>query len=394
MSNFWLIKSSAHTLLLLLIIIIYVSGAPANANISEHETQALYKRGNKLAPLEIPDPYFIKKAKLIAVASSMSNCPRVDLQSWRNCSRCREYTRQTLRFQGRTHQPAQGERSPGLELIAHINMQGAPIFNGGAVFLQHPVPSTSKLGQSHPLDSTIIISFPGSSEEKDWKDNRRFWKVPFVYNNQKWPGLRIYKGLFQGFLKVWDQVKSIMKTLHEKYPRYNILVTGHSRGAPLAVLAAFYMILEMGIPSELIEAWSFGSPRFVNKEFIEVLREMNVKVWNVQYEGDPIVRLPPSFYGFRHIPRQIFITHRDLLPNGKLSALQSEEDPPRTYLCDPLDGDDRRCTWGSPWWNVRRDRHINFAGWGPGGWDLYWGNGRYTCEDTDNGPLMRDGEVL
>lgn len=114
-------------------------------------------------------------------------------------------------------------------------MQDEPIFNSGNIFLQHPVPKT-KFSKPHPLEKHIMITFPGSSEDQDWKDNYDVAQKTFQYPlGTKWKGTRVMRGMWRGMQKVWPRVKYHLRELRNMYPDYTITVSGHSRGAKMFV---------------------------------------------------------------------------------------------------------------------------------------------------------------
>ncbi|WIA37880.1 hypothetical protein OEZ86_014727 [Tetradesmus obliquus] len=71
-----------------------------------------------------------------------------------------------------------------------------------------------------------------------------------------------------------------------------VVVTGHSLGAALATLGAFW--LKTIMPSVTVECWAFASPRVGNKEFAEVFASTVDSCFRFTHKNDVVPAVPAS----------------------------------------------------------------------------------------------------
>ncbi|KAI9136617.1 Alpha/Beta hydrolase protein [Paraphysoderma sedebokerense] len=333
---------------------------------SEQSSDSLHVLGkrNALPNLTLADAAFVERAQLVGVVNSIASCHTDLVKTWTKCTRCQKYSETTARSENASTQASKSKSAEGFEIVSYFNMQGdIKQLDSGFVAVQHPV-INSKTNATHPLSNSIIIAMPGASSIKDWIDNLKGKSSDLGLPN--WDGAKVHHGLLGGFHIVWKQMKDVIKRLNSKYPNYRILVTGYSRSAPIAIIATVFITEQLKISVPLIEAWSFGSPRFVNLRFNQILLNKNIQVYNVMHEGDPLSKLPPKWWGFLHVPQEVYITTRTL-------DLQTGEELPvnktirsKTYLCDKTFGtEDPRCIDRvAKRKSTDIDDHLLFKGWG------------------------------
>lgn len=81
-------------------------------------------------------------------------------------------------------------------------------------------------------------------------------------------GGKVSKYFGDGFLRLWDQgMKDDFVTLLNKYPNYEVWVTGHSLGGALASLAASYIISTNLVTQDKIKLITYGEPRVGEKNY-------------------------------------------------------------------------------------------------------------------------------
>ncbi len=119
-------------------------------------------------------------------------------------------------------------------------------------------------------------------------------------------GGRVHQGFFKAFKKVWEKsggVKIFLDHLLEENSKRNLWFTGHSLGGALAGLAFSIYPSSFGL-------YTFGSPRFGDKEFITL--SSNKPVWRIVNYDDPIPLLPPDLpkinFNFKHLGKLIYLT--------------------------------------------------------------------------------------
>jgi predicted lipase len=76
----------------------------------------------------------------------------------------------------------------------------------------------------------------------------------------------------------YDEIVEDVKLLLKEHPDYKIYVTGHSLGAALSTVAAFYLTCDPDIPKP-VTLLNFASPRVGGKNFLEATRYLEKKRW-------------------------------------------------------------------------------------------------------------------
>jgi len=170
----------------------------------------------------------------------------------------------------------------------------------------------------------LWITFRGTDSLGEWLSNLTFWKKSIPYDNME-TKIRVHTG----FLNVYKNNKVRDKILAEITEEINhIRITGHSRGAALAVLSA--VDIQYNFPDRDIEVILFGCPRVGNKEFAKSYNKRVDKTVRIENSNDLITKLPFPFMGFRHVgaklhigkPRIPFIfSTNDHYPHRYLSGL-------------------------------------------------------------------------
>merc|ERR1712150_215950 len=99
-----------------------------------------------------------------------------------------------------------------------------------------------------------------------------------------------------------NQILSSVKALLKKHPDYKVYVTGHSLGAALSTMAAYYLSIDDEIPKP-VTCINFASPRVGDAGFLNAVRvlekEGNLRHLRVVNENDTITVVPSI--GFKHV---------------------------------------------------------------------------------------------
>lgn len=114
----------------------------------------------------------------------------------------------------------------------------------------------------------ITLIFRGSESYVDWIYDLIVFKES-ILNDKK---LRVHKGFYLQLMcdNTYNHIETLMLEYMEKYPTYKIYVTGHSAGAALSTLYAFFfsqMLEKKKMNDKKIICISFASPRIGNKRF-------------------------------------------------------------------------------------------------------------------------------
>lgn len=145
------------------------------------------------------------------------------------------------------------------------------------------------------LGGDIFISFAGSDDFKDWKENFYISK-----RYVKKLGLTVHAGFWDSMMECWVHLASNIEALYRG--KGKIILTGHSKGAAIAFCARL-MLIECGYDSSKIHYIGFAQPRVLRKSskkrYKKQRLELNTTIYEVQ--GDPVIRLPRGYMGFTHV---------------------------------------------------------------------------------------------
>ncbi len=86
------------------------------------------------------------------------------------------------------------------------------------------------------VTNSIITTFRGTETKLNWLEDFDFKKVDYLL-----PGCTncsVHQGFLACYESLSDQVESYIDVLTLKYPNATVVVTGHSLGAAIAMLAA------------------------------------------------------------------------------------------------------------------------------------------------------------
>ncbi|KAK3185719.1 hypothetical protein K4F52_005584 [Lecanicillium sp. MT-2017a] len=113
-----------------------------------------------------------------------------------------------------------------------------------------------------------------------------------------------------GFADAWDEIAhTATSAIHEGLtanPSYKVVITGHSLGGAVAHLGAAYL-RQAGYACDV---YTYGSPRVGNDKFANFATSQPGKMFRVTHEADPVPRLPPIIFGYRHTSPEYWLTSR------------------------------------------------------------------------------------
>jgi len=117
----------------------------------------------------------------------------------------------------------------------------------------------------------------------------------------------VHTGFYAAYLEVASRALSFVKEAKAANPTYNVAVTGYSLGAAVGTIAASYL-RKGGIPAELI---TYGSPRVGNTAFAQFVTEQAGAEYRVTHAADPVPRLPPIIFNYRHTSPEYWFDEGD-----------------------------------------------------------------------------------
>lgn len=116
--------------------------------------------------------------------------------------------------------------------------------------------------------------------------------------------VRVHQGFADGLASVWASVTETLRSGGETKP---LIVTGHSLGGALAVLAA-YALRQQKAPFNVQGVYTYGQPRAGDSAFAEDYdRLFRLRHWRMVNHRDAVPRLPPRAMGFRHTGRVLYL---------------------------------------------------------------------------------------
>ncbi|KZT32922.1 alpha/beta-hydrolase [Sistotremastrum suecicum HHB10207 ss-3] len=129
-------------------------------------------------------------------------------------------------------------------------------------------------------------------------------------------GVKVHKGFQETFLRTSSQITSLVSkslTSQSPGPITNVLVTGHSLGAAIAVMDAIDIktnILTGSLAGIKLDCVVFGLPRGGNQAWANFVDQtLGTSLSHTSNKNDPIPTLPPLFLSFEHPSGEIHITN-------------------------------------------------------------------------------------
>ncbi|GMH44518.1 hypothetical protein BSKO_12470 [Bryopsis sp. KO-2023] len=163
---------------------------------------------------------------------------------------------------------------------------------------------------------TILVCFRGTySASNVWTD-LQFWRVVHTPKRGNY-FLRSRPLVHWGFMKSWTAsnlnhriLNRVIQIMHsDKFDKENarVLVTGHSLGGALAVLASHDIATHCGIGPKQITCYTYGAPRVGNHAFAREYDALVPNTWQVINDEDFIPRMPKFLILFKHVGTKAII---------------------------------------------------------------------------------------
>mmetsp|Transcript_7385 Transcript_7385/g.32843 ORF Transcript_7385/g.32843 Transcript_7385/m.32843 type:complete len:443 (+) Transcript_7385:2029-3357(+) len=184
--------------------------------------------------------------------------------------------------------------------------------------------ATDTHGLVYSADDRIVVAFKGTQSGANVRTDLQAAMYPlnkfvegFVIEDEvhdfrnRWLNKRmqpmIHKGFGFAYTTVRQQIWNEVHRLYEENPR-PLFFTGHSLGGALATLCAFDCSKTIS-PDDGCYAFTYGSPRVGNKQFVEEYNREVPCTWRLVHAEDPVTKLPPALF-FRHVGQSALITRK------------------------------------------------------------------------------------
>jgi len=165
----------------------------------------------------------------------------------------------------------------------------------------------------------IVAAFRGTNSNLNWEQDFDAFMVDFTLPNTTCGNAcRVH----QGFFAVYESLRPQLLSAFEATWRLHAdaapaaMVTGHSLGAALSMLAAVDLISQYSTRFHLnFTLYNFGEPRVGNPAFVLWATHTILLPYHRQYrvthKSDPIPRVPPLEFGYLHAPHEIWYNNND-----------------------------------------------------------------------------------
>jgi len=116
-------------------------------------------------------------------------------------------------------------------------------------------------------------------------------------------------GFYSAYKGVANMVKEQVDRLLNLHKTAKIVVTGHSLGGAMAVLAALDLKVQHGKVDYL---YTYGQPRVGNQAFADYLQAQVPATYRVINYADTVPHVPPSAFSFKHGGHEMWYNPRGM----------------------------------------------------------------------------------
>jgi len=150
---------------------------------------------------------------------------------------------------------------------------------------------------------SIVVSFRGSRSVRNFIADATFDKVDV---SNICAGCEVHEGFNNAYQDQAVAVRAAVQQQKTNNPDYQVVVTGHSLGGALAVLAATDL---RGLGFD-VTLYTYGQPRVGNSAFSEFVTNAGT-IFRTTHLNDPVPRLPPIATDYVHISPEYWISAGD-----------------------------------------------------------------------------------
>eukprot|EP00803_Ostreobium_quekettii_P010560 evm.model.scf_1177.1 EVM.evm.TU.scf_1177.1 scf_1177:22060-24549(-) len=161
---------------------------------------------------------------------------------------------------------------------------------------------------------TIVVSFRGTYSATNLLSDLKVWRVPHHdLRGHSWLGTipLVHNGFFQTWKtlsrSLIPKLMKIMQSPGFDKSRMRVLLTGHSMGGAISLLAAcdFHRILDLRL--DQISVYTLGCPRVGNHAFAIEYSKLVPDTWHVVNSVDAIAKLPKLWFLYKHCGHKVVI---------------------------------------------------------------------------------------
>lgn len=173
-------------------------------------------------------------------------------------------------------------------------------------------------------NKNMYIAFRGANTVNDYlRDLDVFYKA-YPPSKRLFFKPKVHMGFFTGY----ESVKpDIVKAIQSNPDIENILITGHSMGAALAVYCAFDMNREFKTRNLSIILYTFGCPEVGNGPFVNKFKKELKNSYRVVNDEDIVAKI--NIPGLTHVPTMVLLNGNGITvnPSKAIRLKESLDDP-------------------------------------------------------------------
>ncbi|KAI2790440.1 Lipase [Penicillium oxalicum] len=196
----------------------------------------------------------------------------------------------------------------GANQVVSCSANNCPDVQASGAMMLYEFDSTNTYGDAAGFlaaDTTqqqIILSFRGSRTTSNWIANLD----TELTSSTLCSGCEVHQGFWLDYQTVAATLKAQIDAALNTYPGYSLVVTGHSLGGALAMLAG----LDLNSQGYAPTIYTYGQPRVGNLALAQYITNVGNQ-WRVTHADDAVPKLPPRLFGFSHASPEYWITSGD-----------------------------------------------------------------------------------
>lgn len=136
-------------------------------------------------------------------------------------------------------------------------------------------------------EKMIYVVYRGSSSTLNWMADAEVNKVD--YKSYPECGCKVHNGFYRSTQNIVNMTRMSVKMLKTKYPRYSLMVTGHSYGAAVSQMIG----MELMRDGEKPIVYNYGQPRTGEKKYGDFVNTVLIEYKRVTHNKDIVPHVPP-----------------------------------------------------------------------------------------------------
>lgn len=176
----------------------------------------------------------------------------------------------------------------------------------------------AELIENQETDTQVLIVWDSADMIVCWRgtDSKTDWRTNFNISQFKTEVECVHDGFYSAMMSLFGNVDIALREIKSRYalPSPRLTVTGHSLGAALAGMFAYYY--DQVTP--VYEVWMHASPRWAGRLTSKVFdKTFKGRAWRTEHNNDIVCRVPfritwtPKGWAiYRHVKSLVYITEK------------------------------------------------------------------------------------